>query len=67
MTPSALITPARYSSAIASMIPEPQIPVIPVDVVDSGKAGSSDQWVLPMTLKRGSRVTGSMRRWYSCC
>ena len=44
-TPSAVTTPARNSSATASMIPEPQMPVIPTPAEASAKPGSSDQSV----------------------
>src|SRR5271166_3499781 len=53
--------PARYISAIASMIPEPQTPVTPIFTVASANPGSSDQRSHPITLKRGSRVVRSMR------
>ena len=43
MTPSGDITPARYSSATASIIPDPQIPVIPKDLAFSSKDLSVDQ------------------------
>ena len=56
MTPSAVMTPARNSSATTSMIPEPQMPVTPVSAVASAKPGSSDQASTPMTRKRGSSV-----------
>ena len=55
------MTPARYISAIASMIPEPQTPVTPSDAVASAKPGSSDQRSEPITLKRGSSVSRSIR------
>ena len=55
------MTPERYISAITSMIPEPQMPVTPVFCVASAKPGSSDQRSEPITLKRGSSVSGSMR------
>ena len=60
-TPSVVMTPARNSSAITSMIPEPQIPVMPVSAAAAANAGSSDQARLPMTRKRGSSVAGSIR------
>ncbi len=43
------------------MMPEPQIPVIPVAAVAAAKPASSDHRSQPMTLKRGSSVPGSMR------
>ena len=43
------------------MIPEPQTPVTPSDAVASAKPGSSDQRSQPITLKRGSSVSRSMR------
>ena len=61
ITPSWLMMPARYISAITSMIPEPQMPVTPVRATASSKPGSSDHRSEPMTLKRGSSVAGSMR------
>ena len=57
IVPSVVRMPARWSSAIASMIPEPQTPVTCVPA----NAGSSDQASLPITRKRGSSVSGSMR------
>ena len=60
-TPSWLMMPARYISAMTSMIPEPHTPVTPVAAVASAKPGSSDQRSQPMTLKRGSSVSRSMR------
>ena len=54
MTPSSLTMPARYISATASMMPEPQMPVTPNACTDSAKPGSSDQASEPMTLKRTS-------------
>ena len=56
-----MITPARNSSAIASMIPEPQIPVTPVSRVASANPASSDHSVQPITRYRGSSVAGSIR------
>ena len=53
--------PARYISAIASMMPEPQMPVTPIGAIASAKPGSSDQRSQPITLKRGSSVARSMR------
>ncbi len=61
MTPSSVTMPARYSSAMTSMIPEPQMPVTPVSLTASAKSGASDQGSTPMTRKRGSRVRRSMR------
>ena len=43
------------------MIPEPQTPVTPRRAVASAKPGSSDQRSQPITLKRGSSVSRSMR------
>ena len=43
------------------MIPEPQTPVTPVGAVASEKPGSSDQRSQPITLKRGSSVSRSIR------
>ena len=40
------------------MMPEPQTPVTPVLAAASAKPGSSDQMSQPMTLKRGSSVSG---------
>jgi hypothetical protein len=48
--------PARYISAIASMMPEPQMPVTPCPRPPRAKPGSSDQASAPITLKRGSSV-----------
>ena len=42
--------PARYISAITSMMPEPQMPVTPVAPVASAKPGSSDHRSQPITL-----------------
>ena len=54
--PSAVSTPARKSSAMASMMPLPQIPVA---------AGASSPGAIqsgwPMIFQRGSNVAGSMR------
>ena len=47
-------------SATASMMPEPQIPVMPVAAVSLAKSGSSDHTSEPMTRKRGSFVAGSI-------
>ena len=60
MTPSERMIPARYMLAITSMMPEPQIPVTSCSPSSLSKPGSSDQRLPPMTLKRGSRVTGSI-------
>jgi hypothetical protein len=43
------------------MMAEPQMPVMPVFSAASAKPSSSDQGSTPMTLKRGSSVSGSMR------
>ena len=61
MTPSVVMIPARNISARASMMPEPQMPVMPVARVSSAKPGSSDHLSEPMILKRGSKLSGSMR------
>ena len=61
MTPSSSITPDRYISAITSMIPEPQIPLTPTRALLSANSGSSDHCSQPMTRKRGSSVSGSIR------
>ena len=53
--------PARYISAITSMIPEPQMPVTPVRATACSNPGSSDHRSEPITLKRASSVAGSMR------
>ena len=50
--------PDKYISATASMIPDPQIPVIPIFFVLSAKSSSSDHKSEPMTLKRASKVDG---------
>ena len=42
-------------------MPEPQMPVTPVRRVEAANPVSSDQRLEPMTRKRGSRVTLSMR------
>jgi hypothetical protein len=55
MTPSASHTPERYISAIASMIPDPQIPETPVLAIDSSKPGSSLHSDEPITLNRGAK------------
>ncbi len=47
-------------SATTSMIPEPQMPVIPLAAVAAAKPGSSDHRSQPMTRKRGSFVAGSI-------
>src|ERR1039458_3828397 len=60
-TPSWLMMPARYISAITSMMPEPHTPVMPVAAVASSKPRSSDHRSEPMSLKRGSSVSRSMR------
>ena len=39
MTPSWLMMPARYISAMTSMMPEPQMPVTPVRRDRRGEAG----------------------------
>ena len=43
------------------MIPDPQMPVTPVVATLAANAGSSDHTSTPITLSRGSSVTGSMR------
>ena len=57
IVPSVVRIPARWSSAIASMIPEPQTPV----TCAAANPGSSDQASVPITRMRGSSVSGSMR------
>ena len=52
--------PERNISAIASMIPDPQIPVTPMFFVSSSKPGSSDQRSEPMTLIFADSVSGSI-------
>ena len=63
MTPSSVTMPARNISATTSMIPEPQMPVMPgpLPAMPAAKASSSDQASTPMTRKRGSSVAGSIR------
>ena len=56
ITPSCEMMPERNISAIASMMPDPQMPVTPSAPVASAKPGSSDQKSEPITLKRGSSV-----------
>ena len=46
---------------MTSMMPDPQTPVMPMAAIASSKPGSSDQRSEPMTLKRGSSVSRSMR------
>ncbi len=48
--------PARYISAITSMMPEPQIPVTPVAAVAEAKPGSFDQRSQPITCARLERL-----------
>ena len=60
-TPSVVMIPARYISAMTSMIPEPQMPVTPVPDIASLNPGSSDHRSLPMHLNLGSSVSRSMR------
>ncbi len=60
-TPSESITPARYISAITSMMPEPQMPVMSRSSVAAAKPGSSLHRSQPITLKRASSVSRSMR------
>ena len=57
MVPSASRMPARYISASASMMPEPQMPVTPVAAVASANPSSSDQRSQPMTLTLASSVS----------
>src|ERR1700683_5528925 len=52
--------PARYISAMTSMMPEPHTPVIPSDAVACSNPGSFDHRSEPMTLKRGSSLSRSM-------
>ena len=47
--PSWLMMPARYISAITSMMPEPQMPVTPVAAIAASKPGSSDHSSQPIT------------------
>ena len=61
MIPSGVMTPARYSSAMTSTIPLPQMPVTPVAAVASAKPSSSDHSSTPITRNRGSSVALSMR------
>ena len=61
MTPSAPITPARYISATASMMPEPQIPVTPTSRIDSSNPSSSDHRSEPITRRRTASDSLSMR------
>jgi hypothetical protein len=49
MTPSSVMMPARYISAMISMMPEPQTPVTPTFFAASSKPGSSDHGSMPMT------------------
>jgi len=53
--------PDKYISAIVSIIPEPQIPVMPVDFVAFSNSGSSDHKSQPITLNLGSNVSLFMR------
>ena len=46
---------------MVSTIPDPQMPVTPTDGMFAAKPGSSDQSSQPITLMRGSSVTGSIR------
>ena len=62
IVPSWVSRPARYISAKASMMPDPQIPVTPVPSIVSAKPTSFDHSSLPITRNRGSSVSGSMRR-----
>jgi len=43
------------------MMPEPQIPLMPIRATSSEKPSSSDQRSDPITRIRGSRVSGSIR------
>ena len=61
IAPSRSITPARYISATTSMMPDPHTPVTPVAATPAANPGSSDHTSHPITLSRGSSVTGSMR------
>ena len=60
MRPLSSIRPAIRSSATASIMPDPQMPVMPDALVASAKPSSSDQRSQPITRKRGSFVTGSI-------
>ena len=61
LLPSAVNSPARNISPMTSMMPDPQMPVTPLRAATFANLSSSDQALDPMTLKRGSRVSGSMR------
>ena len=61
MTPSRSMIPARNISATTSMMPEPQIPVMPVAATAVANVSSSLQTSAPITLRRGSSVSASMR------
>ena len=54
------MSPASHSSATTSMIPEPQMPVTPVEATASAKPSSSDQASTPMTRNLGSPEAGSI-------
>ena len=57
ITPSLVMTPARKSSAIASMMPLPATPV----TAATSKPGSSLHRSSPITRHRGSSVSRSIR------
>ena len=61
IVPSGRMMPARYMQAMASMMPEPQMPVTPCSPTCDSNSGSSDHSSQPITRKRGSSVSGSMR------
>ena len=52
--------PAIRISATASMMPEPQMPVMPVCAVTASKPGSVDHRSDPITRNRGILVAGSI-------
>ena len=60
-TPSIEMISAKYISPNTSMMPEPQIPVIPVALTASSNPSSSDHCSTPMTRNRGSNVSLSIR------
>ena len=60
ISPSAEIIPAKNISAIASIMPEPQIPVTPIFAIPSSKSESSDHRSQPMTFIFELRVFGSI-------
>ena len=57
-TPSWSMMPARYISATTSMMPEPQMPVMPVRRDRARRSpGRRDHTSTPITLRRGSSVS----------